>query len=309
MADLSRNMTGIKKRERKAILVGLLFTSPFTVGFLIFKLYPTVMSFFYSLTAYNLFSAPEWVGLENYTELFKDEKFYMSLYNTIYLVVVGLLPHVAFALALALLLNMNVRGQSVYRTIYFLPTLVPSVSISLLWMWLLNAQYGLVNDLLGYFGLIQPNWLIDPNWTKPAIILMGFWGTGTNMVMYLAALQDVPQTYYEAAEIDGAGKWSKFWNITLPAISPVTLFILIIGLISTFQFFTEAIVFAEASQSVGGPGNSLLFYAIYLYQTAFSFLNMGYASAMAWMLFIFVLALTLLVFKTSARWVYYGGEK
>jgi multiple sugar transport system permease protein len=223
--------------------------------------------------------------------------------------VFGLLPHLAFALAMALLLNMNVKGQSLYRTIYFLPTLVPAVAASLLWLWLLNAKYGLVNDLLSMIGIVGPNWLVDPDWTKPAIILMGFWGTGTTTVMYVAALQDVPRSLYEAAEIDGAGSWRKFWSITLPSISPVTLFLIIIGLIGTFQFFTEGLIFAEAAQSVGGPENSLLFYAIYLYQVAFSFLKMGYASAMAWMLFLVVMALTLIVYKTSARWVYYGGEK
>jgi multiple sugar transport system permease protein len=286
-----------------------LFTAPWTVGFLLFKAYPIIMSFYYSLTEYNLFSSPEWVGLDNYIQLFADEKFYKSLYNTIYLVVFGLLPHLAFALAMALLLNMNVKGQSLYRTIYFLPTLVPAVAASLLWLWLLNAKYGLVNDLLSMIGIVGPNWLVDPDWTKPAIILMGFWGTGTTTVMYVAALQDVPRSLYEAAEIDGAGSWRKFWSITLPSISPVTLFLIIIGLIGTFQFFTEGLIFAEAAQSVGGPENSLLFYAIYLYQVAFSFLKMGYASAMAWMLFLVVMALTLIVYKTSARWVYYGGEK
>ncbi|WP_374706690.1 carbohydrate ABC transporter permease [Paenibacillus sp. J2TS4] len=306
---LRTKVGGVQRRQLKAILIGLLFTSPWWFGFVIFKLYPILMSFYYSVTEYNLFSPPDVVGAENYVNLFADDKFYLSLFNTGYLIVFGLFPHLAFALAMALLLNTKVKGQALYRTIYFLPTLVPAVASSLLWMWLLNAQYGLVNDLLGFIGLEGPNWLVDPLWTKPAIILMGFWATGTNTVLYLAALQDVPQTFYEAAEIDGAGRWQKFWNITLPSISPVTLFLLIIGLIGYFQFFTEGMIFAEASQSVGGPENSLLFYAIYLYQTAFSFLNMGYASAMAWILFLFVMGMTLLVFKTSARWVYYGGEK
>jgi multiple sugar transport system permease protein len=300
---------GIRRRKRRAFVTGMLFISPWIAGFLIFQLYPIVMSFYYSLSEYNLFSSPEWVGMKNYQELFADEKFYLSLYNTVYITVLGLVPHLAFALAMALLLNMSVRGQSLYRTIYFLPTLVPAVAGSLLWMWLLNAQYGIVNQLLGSLGLPEPNWLVDPFWTKPAIILMGFWGTGTTTVMYLAALQDVPKVYYEAAEIDGAGAFRKFRHITLPAISPVTLFLLIMGLIGSFQFFTQGLIFAEASQSVGGPENSLLFYAIYLYQSAFSFLNMGYASSMAWILFVVVLGLTLLIFRSSARWVYYGGEK
>jgi len=300
---------GIRRRRRKMLITGLLFTSPWIIGFLVFQLYPIISSFYYSLTDYNLFSSPNWVGFENYTNLFQDEKFYLSLYNTIYLTVFGMLPHLIFALGIALLLNFNVRGQSVYRTIYFLPTLVPIVASSILWMWLLNAQYGIVNNALGALGLVQPNWLVDPDWTKPALILMGFWGTGTTTVMYLAALQDVPKVFYEAAEIDGANVWQRFRHITLPAISPVTLYLVIIGLINSFQYFTQGIIFAEASQSVGGPENSILFYAIYLYQTAFQFLNMGTASAMAWILFVIVMVLTLIIYKTSARWVFYGGDK
>jgi len=303
------NIAGIKRRERRTLVTGLLFVSPWLLGFLIFQAYPIIMSLYYSLTEYNLFSPPEWVGMDNFAKLFKDDKFYLSLYNTVFIVLFGLIPHLAFALTMALLLNTNVRGQALYRTIYFLPTLVPAVAGSLLWMWLLNAQYGVINQVLGYLGMYQPNWLVDADWTKPAIVLMGFWGTGTTTVMYLAALQDVPKVYYEAASIDGANGWRKFWHITLPAISPVTLFLLIMGLIDGFQYFTQGLIFAEASQSIGGPENSLLFYAIYLYQVAFSFLDMGYASSMAWMLFVFVLALTLLIFKTSAKWVYYGGEK
>ncbi len=309
MARAGGNAVGIRRRERKILLKGLLFTSPWIIGFLIFQLYPILTSFYYSLTEYNLFKAPKWVGLDNYKALFRDEKFYKSMYNTLYITIVGVVPHMAYALAMALLLNAKVKGQSIYRTIYFLPTLVPAVAGSLLWMWLLNSQYGLINMALEAIGIAGPNWLIDPDWTKPSLVLMGFWGTGTITVMYLAALQDVPKMFYEAAEIDGASKWRQFWTITFPSISPMTLFQLIMMLISSFQYFTEGMVFAEATQSMGGPENSLLFYSIYLYQQAFSFLNMGYASAMAWMLFLVVMAFALVIFKTSARWVYYGGDK
>lgn len=304
------NSIGIKKRERKRLLIGLCFICPWLIGLLLFQLFPILTSFYYSLTDYNLFSSPEWVGLSNYAEMFRDEKVWLSLYNTLFMAVFGLFPHLAFALAIALLLNRNVKGQSIYRTIYFLPTLVPVVAATLLWMWLLNAQYGLINELLGRIGLPQPVWLLDPLWTKPALIMMGFWGTGTTTIMYLAALQEVPKLYYEAADIDGANAWHKFRHITLPAISPMTLFHVIMGLIGAFQLFTQGYVFTEGNkQSMGGPENSLLFYAIYLYQTAFSFLKMGYASAMAWLLFLIVFLLTIIVFKTSAKWVYYGGER
>ncbi|GIN85067.1 spermidine/putrescine ABC transporter permease [Heyndrickxia sporothermodurans] len=301
---------GINRSKRKQIILGLLFTSPWIIGFLIFQIYPIIMSLYYSLTDYNLFSNPSWVGLDNYKQLFADDKFYLSLYNTFYITFFGVVPHLIFALLMAMLLNTKVKGMSIYRTIYFLPTLVPAVAGSLLWMWLFNGQYGLINEFLSWFGLVQPNWLVDPAWTKTAIIIMGFWGTGTTTIMYLAALQDVPTVYYEAAEMDGANFWHKFRHITLPAISPVSLYLLIIGLIGSFQFFTQGMIFGQASQQhIGGPENSMLFYAVYLYQTAFSFLKMGYASAMAWVLFIIVLVFTGIILKTSAKWVYYGGEK
>lgn len=298
-----------KKRELKRLFIGLAFASPWIIGFFVFRLYPVTRSLYLSMTKHSLFNSPEWVGLGNFIDLFNDSKFYLSLYNTIYITIFGLIPHLAFALAMALLLNMEVKGKALYRTIYFLPTLVPPVAGSLLWMWLFNARYGLINEFLSKLGMVEPNWLINPNWTKPAIVLMGFWATGTVTVMYLAALQDVPKIYYEAAEIDGANLWHKFWNVTWPSISPMTLYQLIVGLIASFQFFTQAKIFAEASQSVGGPQNSLLFYAIYLYENAFSYLKMGYASAMAWVLFIIVLGLTILIFKSSASWVHYGGEE
>lgn len=309
MVGKNDNAIGIRKRERKTFRVGILFLSPWIIGFLIFQFYPILASLYYSMTEYNLFSAPKWVGFDNYKALFHDDKFYLSMYNTLYMTIIGVVPHMAFALVMALLLNAKVKGQSLYRTIFFLPTLVPAVAGSLLWMWLLNSQYGLINMMLDYIGIVGPNWLIDPLWTKPSLIMMGFWGTGTITVMYLAALQDVPKAYYEAADIDGASKWKQFWNITLPAISPMTLFQLILMVISSLQYFTEGMVFAEATQSTGGPENSLLFYSIYLYQQAFSFLNMGYASSMAWIMFVVVMMFALVIFKTSAKWVFYGGEK
>lgn len=310
MASHIKKDSGIRRRERKRLLVGLLFISPWILGFLVFQFYQILMSFYYSLTEYNLFKSPTWIGLGNYVEMFKDPKVYLSLYNTIFITIFGLFPQIAYALAIAMLLNKNVKGLSLYRTVYFLPTLVPAVAGSLLWMWLLNAQYGLINQLLGAIGLPEPNWLLDPHWIKPALILMGFWGTGTTTIMYLAALQDVPKMYYEAASIDGASVWKKFWHITLPAISPMTLFLIIMGLIGSFQYFSQGYVFADSNnQSLGGPENSILFYAIYLYQNAFSFLKMGYASSMAWLLFVVVFILTIVVFKTSSRWVFYGGEK
>ena len=300
------------KRNLKLLLLGLLFSSPWIATFFIFQVYPIVKAFYYSLTSYNLLQPPQFIGFQNYVNLFQDPKFYLSLWNTMYIAIFGLIPQLVFSLAMALLLNNEVKGRALYRTIYFLPTIVPIVASSLLWMWLLNPEHGLIDQVLGALHLGQPAWLVDPMWTKPSLILMGFWGTGTNTVMYLASLQDVPQTYYESARIDGAGPWKRFWNVTLPAISPMTLFLLIMGLISSFQTFSQAYIFSNGGaggQNIGGPNNSLLFYAVYLFQQAFSFLQMGYAAAMGWVLFIIVVILTVIIFLTAARWVYYGGEK
>jgi len=303
---------GIRRRERKALLVGLLFVSPWLVGFLLFQLYPLLISAWYSLTDYSFFTAPSYIGFDNYRNLFHDEKFYLALNNTLFLTLISLIPSLVFALLIALLLNNRVRGLGVYRTIYFLPTIVPVVASSLLWLWLLNSQYGIVNQGLELFGLPGKNWLVDPDWTKPSLAFMGLWGTGTMTVMFLAALQDVPKVYYEAASIDGARSLSRFRHITLPAISPMILYLVITSLIGFFQYFTQPLIFATASSitgEIGGPENSMLFYSTYLYQQAFKFLNMGYASALAWVLVAIVMFFTLIIFRTSARWVYYGGEK
>ncbi len=298
------------KKRNKAIMHGILFALPWIIGFLIFQLYPIIASAYYSFTEYSLLQPPKFIGLENYTALLKDEKFLISLKNTIYITVIGVPIQLLYALIMAMLLNMKVKGKSIYRTLYYIPSIVPIVASSVLWIWILNPQYGLLNSFLGKLGLYQPAWLTDPSLTKPSLIMMDVWRSGGTMLIYLAALQGVPRNLYEAAEIDGAGKLKRFFNITLPAISPVILFQLIMGLINSFQYFTQAFMFSSGAhlQISGGPENSLLFYSIYIYQNAFSFLKMGYASAMAWILFIIVLVVTLIVFKTSLKWVYYDAE-
>jgi multiple sugar transport system permease protein len=210
---------------------------------------------------------------------------------------------VVVAMGLAMLLNLNVRGQSFYRTIFYLPTIVPFVASSVLWLWIYNPQYGIFNAMLWYVGIEGPGWLSDPAWAKPALIIMNLWGVGSWMVIYLAGLQDVPQELYEAAELDGARWWDKTWNLTIPFMSPYILFSVILMLIGVFQFFTQVAVMTN-----GGPADSTRVYAFYLYQNAFTYFRMGYASAMAWLLFIFVVILTAIIFRTSARRVYYGGQ-
>lgn len=298
------------KQEKRYIFLGILFAMPWMIGFLVFSAYPIFASAYYSLTSYNLFQPPIFVGFQNYKDLFADPKFYLSLYNTLYITVIGVPIGLIFSLLMASLLNMKVKGQAIYRTIYYIPSIVPIVASSILWVWILNPQYGILNNILGFFHLPQPSWLVDPAYTKPSLIMMDTWRAGGTILIYLAALQGVPKNLYEAADIDGASSWKKFWHITIPAISPVTLFQLIMGLIGSFQYFTQAYMFSTgaAYQVSGGPSNSMLFYSLYLYQNAFSFLKMGYASAMAWILFIIVVIVSLIVFKTSLRWVYYDSE-
>lgn len=302
------------RRRKRALTAGIAFALPWVFGFALFQFYPIVASAFYSLTDFNLFQSPKFVGFINYSHLFTEQRFWQSLYNTLYMTVIGVPINLAVALLLAVALNFRVRGQSGYRAIYFLPTMVPIVPATLLWLWLLNGQYGAVNVVLGWFGITGPLWMQSPFWTKPGLILMGLWLNGATIVIYLAALQEIPDMYYEAADIDGARWWRKFWNITWPAVSPVTLFQLVVGVIQAFQYFTQVFIITSSSSSGsishagGGPGNSLLFYALYLFQNAFSFFKMGTASAMAWILFVLTMLVTSFVILTSRKWVYYGGE-
>ena len=294
----------------RSVLRGLLFASPWIVGFVIFQLIPIVASAYFSLTNFNLFQTPQFVGLRNYQRLAGDELFWKSLTNTLYLTVIGVPVSLTAALAAALALNMKVRGQSFFRLIVFLPTVVPVVAATYIWRWLLNAQYGYVNETLGAVGLGQPLWLDDPFWTKPALILMSLWVTGSAMVVFLAALQEVPEVYYEAAVIDGAGAWAKFRHVTLPLISPVILFETIIASIFTLQYFTQAFLLGQTrlNAASGGPENSLLVYGLYLFQQAFINLNMGYASAMAWVLLFVALVGTWVLLRVSRNRVFYGGD-
>lgn len=283
---------------------GLLFVSPWLAGFAAFSLLPFLLSLYYSFTTYDVVSSPVWVGLDNFVQLFKDPLFWKSITNTMYYTLFSVPLGIVFGVALALLLNMKVKGMALYRTIFYLPSIVPVVASSVLWLWLFDPQFGLINGLLDAIGIAGPGWLVDPAWSKPALIVMGLWGVGGAMIIYLAGLQDIPQEMYESAQIDGAVWWHKIVYITLPMLSPVIFFNLIMGLIGSFQYFTQAYIITS-----GGPNDSTLFYSLYLYKNAFSYFHMGYASAMAWILFLLIMAVTLLVFKSSARWVFYGGER
>ncbi len=304
-------MTSTDKRNLRN---GLLFASPWLVGFCCFTIYPIIMSIYYSFCRFDAITKPHWAGMENYHNLlFNDPLFWKSLWTTFYMVIFGLPTALIFALFLAILLNQKVKGLALYRTIFYLPSITPVVASSILWMWLLNPQIGLINyvlrpilngiNTLTHLSLAVPGWLADPHWSKPALVLMGLWGVGNTVIIFLASLQEVPEELYEAALIDGAGATRKLWHITLPLISPVIFFNLIMGIIGYFQYFTQVWVMTR-----GGPEDSTAFYALYMFNNAFLFFKMGYASAMAWILFAITLVCTLIVFKTSSKWVYYSGE-
>ena len=299
----------LSRTVRRELIAGLLFILPWVIGFLAFTLYPMLASLYYSFCNYPILSSPRWIGAGNFQAMFRDELFYKSLWNTFYMALVGVPLQLAFALACASILNFKVKGQAIYRTIYYFPSIVPVVASTLLWIWLLNPQYGLINQLLQYVGIRGPNWINDPVWAKPTFILMGVWGIGETMIIYLAALQDVPQELYESAELDGANWWDKFISLTFPMISSATLFTLIMGVIGSFQYFTQAYVYAsERGQVLGAPQGSTLFYALYLYVNGFRYFKMGYASAMAWFLFVVILLCTLGILRGVGRHVYYAGQ-
>jgi multiple sugar transport system permease protein len=292
--------------SRRNLMHALVFIAPWIIGFILFTAYPILASLYYSFTDHDVLTPSEFVGISNYRDLLTtDHLFFKAVTNTLYFALVSIPLNIVLGVSLALLLNLEVRGMSIYRTVFFLPSIVPQVASALLWAWILNPQFGLANSMLKAIGLPQLGWLSDPVWSKPSIVLMGLWGVGGTMVIYLAALQDVPKELYEAADIDGANAWRKTWSITLPLITPTIFFNLVLGTISTFQAFTLVYVL---TQGQGGPLDSTLVYGLLLYRNAFSYLKMGYASAMAWLLFAFVVLITFIIFKSSGHWVFYQGE-
>lgn len=298
--------------SRWALFKGLAFASPFLFGFVVLYAWPILASGWYSLTDFSLFKAPRFVGLANYERMLTDDKFWKSLYNTLYFTFVGVPVDIAISLAGAHILNMKLRGQALWRALIYLPSIVPVVAAGFLWRWLLNAQYGFVNEIARWFGLAQPNWLADSAWGGVSVLILMLWTVGGTMLIYLAALKDVPVDLYEAAELDGASHWRRFIDITWPMVSPVTLFQIIVLMIAFLQVFTQPFVLSKdpglTAQSAVGPGDSMLTYSIYLFQNAFLFLKMGYASAMAWVLLFVTLAITLLVLWSAKKWVFYGNR-
>ena len=284
-------------------LVGYAFVSPWLIGFLVFTAWPFLRSVYLSFTRYDIVSQPRWVGSANYRVLLtEDEVFWRAAWVTIKYAVVAVPLGIFVGVGLALLLNAKVRGIAIYRTVFYLPSIVPSVASSAVFMWVLNPQIGLLNGILLRFGIVGPAWLSDAKWAFWSLVTMALWGVGGSMVIYLAGLKDIPVHLYEAATIDGAGPWRSMIRITLPMLTPVIFFNLVMGVIGAFQYFTQAYIMTN-----GGPEDSTRFYALYLFDRAWRYMDMGYASAMAWVLFLVIAGLTGFLFRTQRKWVHYGG--
>jgi len=294
--------------RRRHLWAGIGFTLPWIVGFSVFTLYPVAASLYYSFCDYSVLEPAIWIGGDNYRRLVDDGTFWLSLKNTLIYAGFSLPLGMVVALVLALLLNCRVRGTAIFRTIFYVPAIVPVIASSMLWLWIFNPSYGLLNLALAPFchllGVNPPGWLADPAWAKPALILMSAWGVGNSMIIYLAGLQDVPEALYEAAEIDGANKWQQFWHVTLPMIMPVVYFNLIMGIIGSLQTFTQ--VFVMTGGTDGAPAQSTLLYTPYLFATAFFDFRMGYASALAWVLFCIIALLTVLATRALKNKVNYA---
>ena len=290
----------MRKREAKW---GYIFLLPWILGFFLFTFFPMAMSAVLSFMKWDYVQDPRFVGWENFITLFHDDVFYKSLQVTIIYAVFSVPLSLLVSFIFALLLNTGIKGLSVYRTLFYLPSLVSGAAASILWMWMFNPEFGVINTILGYFGIDGPGWIYDKNWALPALIIMSLWGVGGSMLIYLSGLQGIPTELYEAAKIDGAGKATTLFKITIPMMTPVIFYNLIMGIIGSLQTFTQAFVMTD-----GGPNYSTYFYVLYLYKNAFKNFKIGYASAQAWILFFIILALTALVFRSSAAWVYYENE-
>jgi multiple sugar transport system permease protein len=292
-----------RNRRLREALVAYAFVAPWIIGFVVFTGGPILASFVLSFFKWKVITPPNYIGLDNYIEMLTTDKWFrLSIGVTLKYLLLHVPLAQLLALMLAVLLNQKIRLLGIWRTIFYLPAVVSGVAGSVLWMWMYHNELGIINNLLPRVGVEGRNWLYDTNTVLGALVVKSLWNVGVPMVIYLAALQGMPQTLYEAAEIDGAGEWTKFRSITLPMLSPAIFFNFVIGMISGIQTFAEPYVMTK-----GGPENTTLFLGLYLYQSAFSFLNMGYASAMAWTMFVIIFLLTLVQFKLAGRWVYYDG--
>jgi multiple sugar transport system permease protein len=296
---------GFWTRSRREALRGYIYISPFLLGFLIFSAYPMIASLFFSLTTYNIITAPRWIGLDNYHEAFyTDRLFWSSIERTLRFTVMSVVIGVLGSLGIAMLLNQRFRGTTIFRTFFFLPSITPVIAAALLWAWIFQPTIGLLNYLLSLVGIYGPGWLQSTTWAIPSLVTVALWGSigGSRMIVFLAGLQGVPQEMYEAAEIDGASSWRKFLHITLPLISPTMFFNTVLAVIAALSVFSLAYI-----ATGGGPSYASYFYVYHLFNNAFQFSRMGYASAMAWIFLVIVLLVTYIQFRFASRWVYYAG--
>lgn len=291
-------------RRREAI-AGYLFVLPWLFSLVIFTAYPVLAAFYLSFTEYSIVQAPRWIGWQNYQTMFTtDTSFWKSVANSSYYALASVPLGLILSLALALLLNLRAKGIGFYRTLFYLPALAPPVASTIIFILMFSPTNGLINVVLGKLGLPQPGWLTDPTWSKPAIILLSLWSVGAGALIFLAGLKEIPQSLLEAASIDGAGIIQQFRHVTLPLLTPVILFNLVMGIIGSFQVFTQALVIGGTT---GKPIESTLMYMVHIYRNAFAYFNMGYASALSVVLFLAILVITLVIFRSANAWVYYEG--
>ncbi|MHB0856100.1 MAG: carbohydrate ABC transporter permease [Anaerolineae bacterium] len=290
---------------------GYVFIMPWLLGFFVFTAGPFFAGLYYSMTEFDALTPPRWLGLRNYINVFSDPLAKLAVSNTFYYVGLAVIPGVIASLLLALLLNQKVKGIALFRTLFYIPSIVPAVASIALFRYILHDRFGLLNEALyQIFNIAGPRWLTSPDWSKPSLVLWSLWGTGGSMIIYLAGLQSIPESLYEAASIDGAGTLRRFFNITLPMLSPTLFFVLTMGIIGSFQIFTPVFLLGGVNygQASAGPMNSLLFWVVYIYNQAFFYFRMGYGSALSWLLFVVLVVLTVFQFRMSRHWVYYEGE-
>lgn len=302
-ATVATKKVKMSRMARREAVVGFFFISPWIIGFLIFVLYALGHAFYISMTDWNLLTTPNFIGLRNYIDLFRDPRFIQSVRVTLTFAGVSVPLNIAVGLSIALMLNQNIKPLGFWRTLYYFPSIISGIAVAMMWLWVFNPDFGIINYLLSIIGIRGPGWLACPNWALPSIMLMGVWAAGGGMVIYLAGLQGIPTELYESASIDGANALSRFRRITIPMMTPVLFYNLIIGIIAALQTFVPAFIMTG-----GGPNNATLFYGLFLYENAFSFWRMGYAAAMGWLLFLFALVITIILFKTSSSWVFYASS-
>ncbi len=296
---------GMSRNARREAIEGYLCIMPWLIGFVVFVAGPILASLILSFTSWDIINPPRWIGVDNYVRIFgNDADFRQALKVTLTYAIFSLPLQLVLGLALSLLLNLPLRGMNLYRTLFYIPAVLPAVAVTLLWIWIFNPEFGIINYLLSLVGIEGPRWFYSPRWALPGLILLGLWGVGGGAVIYLAGLQNIPPHLYEAAEIDGANAWRRFWRITLPLLTPTLFFQLVLNLIGTFQVFTQSYI-----ATGGGPLQSTFFYMLYIYNEAFRAFRMGYSSALAWILTVIILLVTLLVFRSSPHWVYYEAER